>query len=158
MNLLLQNARFIAIFAIVYQCIAAPAAWAADGANLRIETRGGAVDFSVEEPVTQTQMERGLMEREHIPEGYGMLFWFGTPRVVTMWMKNTPSPLDMLFINAEGKITHIARNTTPYSLDIITHPTPAVAVLEIAGGSAKRLGIRTNDRIIHSRFTHETPH
>jgi hypothetical protein len=66
-----------------------------------------------------------------------------------MWMKNTYIPLDMLFIGADGRIAQIVANTTPHSLDLVQSKKPALAVLEIAAGEAKRLGLQTGQLVRH---------
>ena len=81
-----------------------------------------------------------------------MLFDFIKPQIVSMWMKNTFIPLDMLFIGADGRIVHIAENTEPFSLKTITSPVPASAVLELKAGSAARWGIAIGDRVEHPIF------
>ncbi len=68
-----------------------------------------------------------------------------------MWMRNTVSPLDMLFINADGTIRQIAENTVPESLAIIDSGGPVRATLELAAGTAARLDIRVGDKV-HQRL------
>jgi len=82
----------------------------------------------------------------------GMLFPQDPPRVMTMWMKNTLIPLDMLFIDGRGKILYIKANATPESEDIITYASPIRAVLELGGGEAARRGIRVGDTVRHELF------
>ena len=84
--------------------------------------------------------------------GRGMLFDFQKPRPVFMWMENTYIPLDMLFIRDTGEIVYIAENTVPQSLDTIGVNEPILGVLELAGGTAKRLGIRVGDKVFHRIF------
>jgi uncharacterized membrane protein (UPF0127 family) len=71
------------------------------------------------------------------------------PRPMSMWMKNTYIPLDMVFIDGKGRIQQIVEQTTPHSLALIQSQEPALAVLEIAGGEAKRLGIRAGQHVSH---------
>jgi uncharacterized membrane protein (UPF0127 family) len=66
-----------------------------------------------------------------------------------MWMKNTYIPLDMVFIDSNGRIQQIVEQTTPHSLDTIRSNEPALAVLEIAGGEARRLGLRAGQVVSH---------
>lgn len=108
--------------------------------------------FTVEIADTDAARARGLMFRHHLPEDHGMLFDFITPRPVSMWMKNTYIPLDMLFIRADGTIADIAERTTPHSTDIIGSREPVRAVLELAGGVARKRGIRAGDRVVHRLF------
>lgn len=147
MKFLLQGRCLLIVLSLFFLPIAAGAS-----EPLRIQTPQGEHVLKVDVATTPEELEHGLMGRNTIPADYGMLFWFASPRVVEMWMKDTPSPLDMLFIDAKGRITHIAQNTTPFSESIITHPSPAIAVLEVAGGSAERLNIKVGDRILHRKF------
>ena len=119
---------------------------------LTIATETDAVMFTVEIADTDELRERGLMFRQRLPEDRGMLFDFGQPRPVAMWMKNTYIPLDMLFIRPDGKIAYIAENTVPKSLDAIGVSEPVLAVLELAGGVTKKHGIRAGDSVYHRLF------
>ena len=121
-------------------------------ATLNILTESGQHRFAVEIAETPDQRRQGLQERQELPPGTGMLFDFKTNQPVTMWMKNTPVSLDMLFIAADGSIVNIASGTKPYSLDYITSDGPVRAVLEVLAGTAKILGIRKGDRIVHDKF------
>ena len=86
--------------------------------------------------------QQGLMWVKSLPDKTGMLFVFDRPQQIQMWMKNTLIPLDMLFIDANGRIDSIAVNTTPMSLKIIAAENPVLGVLELAGGSTSKLGIK----------------
>ena len=97
-------------------------------------TETDALMFTVEIADTEELRSRGLMFRQRLPEDRGMLFDFGEPRPVSMWMKNTYISLDMLFIREDGTIAYIAENTVPKSLDTIGVSEPVLAVLELAGG------------------------
>ncbi len=109
-------------------------------------------DFSVEMALTADQQTTGLMFRKIIPPDGGMLFDWGAARDSQMWMRNTVSSLDMIFINADGTIRHIAENTTPRSLAIIDSDGPVRATLEVAAGTAERLDIRVGDKVIQRIF------
>jgi uncharacterized membrane protein (UPF0127 family) len=89
------------------------------------------------------------MFRDHLDDDRGMLFDFGDPRTITMWMRNTLISLDMLFIDGDGRIIRIAARTTPLSDAVIASGGPARAVLELRGGRAAELGIQPGDRVIH---------
>ena len=92
---------------------------------------------------------QGLMFVRALPDMRGMLFVHESPKPISMWMKNTYIPLDMVFIDEHGRIQQIVEHATPHSLDIIRSNEPAMAVLEIAGGEAKRLGLRAGQRVTH---------
>jgi uncharacterized membrane protein (UPF0127 family) len=81
-----------------------------------------------------------------------MLFDWGGARASQMWMKNTISALDMLFINADGTIRHIAEHTVPQSLAVIDSGGPVRATLEVAAGTAERLDIRVGDKVMQRIF------
>jgi len=92
---------------------------------------------------------QGLMFVRALPDLRGMLFVHESPKPISMWMKNTYIPLDMVFIDEHGRIQQIVEHATPHSLDIIRSNEPALAVLEIAGGEASRLGLRAGQRVTH---------
>ena len=116
--------------------------------KLTIITRDGQRhDFNVEMALTPDQQIVGLMFRNEVPPDGGMLFDWGSPRESTMWMKNTIVPLDMIFISADGTIRRIAENTVPESLATIPSGGPVRATLEVAAGTARRLGIRVGDKV-----------
>jgi uncharacterized membrane protein (UPF0127 family) len=119
---------------------------------LTIATPDDAKLFTVEIADTDALRARGLMFRQRLPEDRGMLFDFGHPREAAMWMKNTYIPLDMLFIRQDGTIAYIAENTVPKSEDVIGVREPVLAVLELAGGVTRKLGIRSGDRVYHRIF------
>jgi uncharacterized membrane protein (UPF0127 family) len=120
--------------------------------TLEIVSSSGVHVFSVELATNDEERERGLMFRTSIPEGQGMLFDFASEQNVSMWMKNTLIPLDMLFIRGDGRIARIAENTEPMSTRIISSGVPVLAVLEVAGGTAGKLGIKAGDRVAHPMF------
>ncbi|MFA6122358.1 DUF192 domain-containing protein [Sphingomonas sp.] len=119
---------------------------------LTIESTNGSHLFAVEAAKTKEEQERGLMFRTDIPKNGGMLFApyppeGGPPREASFWMKNTPSPLDIVFIRADGTIARIAENTVPQSESPIPSGEPVRAVLELQGGRALDLGIAEGDRV-----------
>src|SRR3546814_14529348 len=81
-----------------------------------------------------------------------MLFVYSQPRRVSMWMKNTLIPLDMLFIAPDGRIESIVKRAVPHSLATISSRGKVRAVLELNGGTVDRLGIRPGDRVVHPIF------
>src|SRR3954453_4823438 len=121
-------------------------------ADLTIESASGPHKFHVELATSPAQLEQGLMFRRSLAPDAGMLFDFRTPSPVSMWMKNTFIPLDMVFIDAGGRILNIAERTVPHSLDPVAAAGPARAVLEINGGTAARLGIKPGDRVLFPIF------
>lgn len=98
---------------------------------------------------TPRRMSQGLMFVRSLPDMRGMLFVHESPKPISMWMKNTYIPLDMVFIDAQSRIQQIIEQATPHSLAIIRSNDPAMAVLEIAGGEAKRLGLHPGQRVVH---------
>ena len=119
---------------------------------LEIITAGGARKLEVELMRSPDEQARGLMFRQSMPDEHGMLFDFGIDRPVAMWMKNTYIPLDMVFIKADGMIHRIEERTEPLSERTINSGTPVRAVLEINAGTARKLGMKAGDTIIHSMF------
>jgi uncharacterized membrane protein (UPF0127 family) len=135
-------------------------AWAGAAAaqqleGLTITTRAGARHiFQVEVARTPDQRSQGLMYRKSMPADHGMLFDFERVEPVSMWMKNTYIPLDMLFIKPDGTIARIAANAEPLSTRTISSGEPVLSVLELNAGSAALHGIRPGDRVEHPLFKH----
>lgn len=131
---------------------ASPGSWSAvsfERSQLAIETAEGRHRFEVELAVTPAQRARGLMFRRSMAPDSGMLFLYDEDAPVTMWMENTILPLDMLFIEADGTIARIVERTVPLSRELISSNGPVRAVLELNAGTARRLGIRQGDRVLH---------
>jgi uncharacterized protein len=113
---------------------------------------GKVINFKIWTADTRQREEQGLMFIHELDEHAGMLFMFPENKRVTMWMKNTYISLDLLFLNAQGKIDYIAASATPLSLAYIGPPTPEYAVLELKGGACEHLGIKVGDVVLHKNF------
>ena len=141
-----------AIVVVALCALSGSGARAASVQPLEIVTKSGVQVFSVEMATTEQEKETGLMYRKELPDGKGMLFDFSPEQQVSMWMKNTYIPLDMIFIRADGRILRIAENTEPLSTKIIPSGGPAKGVLEVIAGTAKKYGIAPGDRVAHPLF------
>ena len=117
--------------------------------ELTIESGQDRYVFRVEHAGTPGQQRQGLKNRDTLEPDAGMLFMFAPPTRITMWMKDTRLPLDILFINSTGIITQIVEQATPLSVKLIHSDTTVSAVLEVNGGTSARLGFRPGDRVIH---------
>jgi uncharacterized membrane protein (UPF0127 family) len=144
--------RALTLLAIALFALAANSVNAAEMQTLEIASKSGVHAFQVEMAITPEEKEHGLMFRRELPDGQGMLFDFQFDQNVAFWMKNTYIPLDMLFIRADGRILRIAENTEPLSERNIPSGGPVRAVLEVIGGTAKKLGIAAGDRVGGSIF------
>jgi uncharacterized membrane protein (UPF0127 family) len=122
---------------------------------LTIVTASGSHRFNVEFADTPERRSVGLMHRPTMAANAGMLFDFKVDAPVTMWMRNTRIPLDMLFITRDGRIVNIAERTVPFSEASIPSKGPVRAVLELNGGTSARLGIKPGDRVTHPMFKAE---
>lgn len=119
---------------------------------LEIVTAGGVRAFHVEVMRNDEQRARGLMFRQSLDADKGMLFDFDRETPASMWMKNTLISLDMVFITGDGRIHRIEERTEPMSERTIPSGAPVRAVLELAGGTAARLGIKRGDKVSHAMF------
>ena len=120
---------------------------------LAIRTGSGkVVNFKIWEADTPKREEQGMMFIREMDEHTGMLFMFPENKQVIMWMKNTYVSLDLLFLNAQGKIDYIAEKATPQSEARIGPRTPEFAVLELKGGACERFGIKVGDQVLHKNF------
>lgn len=120
--------------------------------TLEIASATGVHAFSVEVVDNDADRAKGLMYRKELPEGRGMLFDFRREQDVSFWMQNTYIPLDMIFIRGDGRILRIAENTEPLSTRLIPSGGPVRGVLEVIGGTARKLGIAPGDRVAHPIF------
>ena len=123
-----------------------------DRSKLEVVSGSGRHAFTVETARTPEQLSQGLMFRPKLAGDAGMLFDFGRIQPVSMWMKNTLIPLDMLFLAADGRVVHVAEYAVPGSLEPLGPKEPVRAVLEVNAGTARKLGIRPGDRVIHGLF------
>jgi uncharacterized membrane protein (UPF0127 family) len=120
---------------------------------LAVRTAAGKViNFKIWIADTPGREEQGMMFVHEMDEHTGMLFMFPENRRVSMWMKNTYISLDLLFLDAHGKIDYIAASAAPKSEAIIGSPTPEYAVLELKGGASERFGIKVGDLVLHKNF------
>jgi uncharacterized membrane protein (UPF0127 family) len=126
---------------------------AAELQPLEIASKSGVHVFAVETASTPEEQSKGLMFRRQLPEGQGMLFDFHQEQPTSFWMKNTYIPLDMIFIRGDGRILRIAENTVPLSETLVPSGGPVRAVLEVIGGTARKLGIAPGDRVGHAIFS-----
>jgi uncharacterized membrane protein (UPF0127 family) len=117
-----------------------------------IDTRGGPRVFKVEIAADDASRSIGLMHRTHLAGDHGMLFDFKTPVMAAFWMKDTPLPLDILFVRADGTISTVAANAVPFSTAQIVSAEPIRVVIEINGGVSRRLGIGPGDRVQAAAF------
>lgn len=120
--------------------------------SVQITSASGTHAFEVWIADTPDRQRQGLMYVRDLPAGQGMLFVNESPRVSSFWMKNTYIPLDLLFIDARGRIVEIFANATPLSLEPLGANVPVRAVLELRGGESARRGIRKGDRVRHAAF------
>lgn len=107
----------------------------------------GETPFSVEYAVTDEQKARGLMNRESLPDNYGMWFVFTHPVEEEFWMKDTLIPLDIIFVGEDMKVVHIKEDAVPKSLEMISSPVPFMYVLEINAGKAEEHGFEVGDKV-----------
>ncbi|MFN3890260.1 MAG: DUF192 domain-containing protein [Beijerinckiaceae bacterium] len=119
---------------------------------LKIVTSSGEHSFQIEVARTDEQRARGLMFRRFMPQDRGMLFDFKAEQPVMMWMRNTYIPLDMIFIARDGRVINVAENTEPMSERTIASAAPALAVLEVNAGVARKINLKPGDRILHPLF------
>lgn len=124
-------------------------AMASDRTDISIRRGDGkTVAFKVELATDGESRMKGLMFRKKLAASRGMLFLYDEPDYRAFWMKDTLIPLDMLFFTAKGDLVYIHANAKPKSLDAIAPKRNDIcAILEIGGGEAERLGLKTGDKL-----------
>lgn len=143
-------AALLAALAAVPAALADPAA--CEAGRVTVTTPEGAETFSVEIADDPSERARGLMFRTDLPQDAGMLFLFEQAAPRAFWMKNTPLPLDMLFIAPDGRVCGLVERAQPLTTTPRRSGCDAVAVLELNGGVAERLGLRVGARLRHPFF------
>lgn len=147
----------VALFACVWAIMAVSATGFAQTAQFRkdkltLKTSTGEHVIAIEVAETNEQKALGLMYRTSVPPNTGMLFPYERPQELTMWMKNTYASLDMVFIRADGVVHRVEFSTEPMSERVISSQGTVLAVLELAAGEAKRLGVKPGDRVDFATF------
>lgn len=124
----------------------------------RVELRGefGTAGFSVEIADDAGERATGLMDRPSMPMGHGMLFVYERPQPVSFWMRNTLIPLDMIFLDETGRVTRVHENAVPHDETPIPGGDGVLAVLEVNGGLASRIGIAPGAEMRHPAFDQDT--
>jgi uncharacterized membrane protein (UPF0127 family) len=122
---------------------------------LQILSGGQVYDFTVENADQPAEQHMGLMYREDMPDGHGMLFTDlkpGKDGRIGVWMQNTYIPLDVVFIDAQGRIVDIHENMQPCDETVVWSDDPAVAMLELNAGTVAKLGLKEGDVVKHEAF------
>jgi uncharacterized membrane protein (UPF0127 family) len=141
----------LALITSILAFVSGPAA-AAGEQTVEIASKTGVHIFSVEVVDNDADRAKGLMFRRELPEGRGMLFDFQRDQEVSFWMQNTYIALDMIFIRGDGQILRIEENTVPLSTRMIPSRGAVRAVLEVIGGTSRKLGIAPGDRVASPIF------
>jgi len=115
-----------------------------------VNDSGEHLGFDVYLAKTDEQWRRGLMFVRTMPERTGMLFIYDDEDIRSMWMKNTYIPLDIVFALSDGTISSVIKDAVPLSLKSLASREPAKYVLELNAGTARRLGIGQDSRILWS--------
>ncbi|RVV98841.1 DUF192 domain-containing protein [Mesobaculum littorinae] len=120
----------------------------------RVDLRGdwGQAQFRIEIADDAAERAQGLMHRETLGRSRGMLFVYDDPRPVSFWMRNTLIPLDMVFVGPDGVVTRVHENAQPLDETPIDGGPGVLAVLEINGGLAGRMGIAEGSQLRHPAF------
>jgi uncharacterized membrane protein (UPF0127 family) len=123
---------------------------------LAIITASGTHEFMVEIADEEPERQRGMMFREPLADDRGMLFEFPDVAERAFWMRNTPSSLDIIYIDPRGRIVSIASHAVPFSEITIPSRGPASGVLELRAGRAEEIGAKAGDQVRHTFFRPES--
>ncbi len=141
---------FFALFSAAFLATASEARMRRE--TLILVTSAGERRIDIEVAESAEEKSLGLMFRTALADNQGMLFPYLPPQEITMWMKNTYIPLDMVFIRADGTVHRIAVRTEPLSEKVIASGGDVTGVLELAGGASERLGLKAGDKVLHPHF------
>ena len=143
-------------YGVVLACI--PGLVFAECSIDRVDLRGdfGSARFRVEVADDPQERSLGLMHRESMAQGAGMLFVYPVEEEVGFWMQNTLIPLDMIFMDASGTVVKVHENAVPLDRTVIRSEFPTQYVLEINGGLSGQLGIAPGAELRHPAIASET--
>lgn len=145
-------AALFCIIALLSMIIVAPLSAKMRSDRLWLVTQTGEVAIDIEVAETAQEKALGLMFRTTLGDHEGMLFPAERQQELSMWMRNTYIPLDMVFIRADGIVHRIEVRTEPFSEKVIGSQGPVAAVLELPGGATERFGLKPGDRVRHPLF------
>lgn len=106
----------------------------------------GSAEYTVEIAATESTREHGLMQRDSMPDHWGMIFVFSDEEPRSFWMKNTRIPLDIVFIDAGGRVVSV-HTMKPYDLSNTDSNGPAKYAVELNAGQADKCGIKAGDGV-----------
>ena len=129
----------VLVLAVVAACTEHP--------QVTIHAAAGPVRIPVELAITPEARTRGLMYRRDLASNAGMLFVFPQESVQRCWMRNTPLPLDLIFITAAHTVAGVVADARPFSEDMLGVSTPSQYVLEVHAGFAARHQITAGDAV-----------
>ena len=137
------RASFLIVFSVLI--LASCSAKSLPVKNLTIEKSDGTfVEVKAEIAEKEEERNRGFMFRKNIPGGTGMLFVFESDQILSFWMKNTPHPLSIAYIDYKGKLRDIF-DMTPYSEATIVSTVSVRYSLELPQGWFEKAGVKKGD-------------
>ena len=139
---------FLLLLAIATGLQTGSALAACDVSKADVKGNWGKASFTIELADDEEERAIGLMNRESMPRMSGMLFIYEKVQPLRFWMRNTLIPLDMIFLDETGTVTHVHENAVPLDETVIDGGT-GVATLEINGGMSRRLGIAPGTVLRH---------
>ena len=143
----MRKAALFLCFAVVVTLLGAPLTACNHSPAVVIHSAGGAVTVPVEIADTPDRRATGLMYRRDVAPDAGMLFLFAQASPQKFWMKNTPLPLDMIFIGPTAKIVGIVADTKPFTTNPLGPDEPSQYVLEVNAGFAAKHGLAVGDQV-----------
>ena len=125
------------------------AAWALAAA---VAVLPSGAEFTLEFAVDAETRARGYMFRERVGPREGMWFVFESPGRHGIWMKNCRVPLDLVWLDAARRVVHLAESAPPCPASgecpVVEPMRPALYVLELAGGTARKEGLKLGDTVV----------
>ncbi len=147
---MIKNKKTLLLIALLFACISLASCKTKKlpVKDIKIIRQDG-TEFIVSAEIAEKAEDRnhGFMERKNIPDGTGMLFIFEKDQILSFWMKNTPHPLSIAYIDSKGKIRNIY-DMTPYSLSSIVSTVSVRYALEVPQGWYKKNGITEGDTVV----------
>ena len=120
--------------------------------NFTIVTNDGNINYKLKKAQSSSELEKGLMNVDFLPDDEGMIFDLRNYQDIAMWMKDTKIPLDMIFADNEGEVIWLFENAEPLSEDFIVPPVDVSFVVEVNGGQIAKYKVKIGDKLKHELF------
>ena len=141
-----RHIRFRVVLPVVVSCLLAGCEPAPTSGLPVVSMEVGSKKYKLEVAADHESRTKGLMQRDSLAEGTGMIFVFPDEELRGFWMKNTRIPLDIIYVNSQGAVVS-THTMVPYSLKSTPSASPAKYAIELNAGEVAKNGVKAGDKL-----------